>query len=186
MSEYPLIKYGSPTLAGIKVGNLMGVVCRDWAECREFLHTMNRKLNKKGIFLICLKFCDHRAWLYLFRPLALKKLLWNSRVMNLLKEKGYSTGNLGELLQSLKERLQAYCLKENFPHEIGFFLGYPIPDVLSFCENQGRNCLYCGNWKVYHDVEGARACFQRYKACTENFCSRYARGMSLESLAVKL
>jgi hypothetical protein len=52
-----------------------------------------------------------------------------------------------------------------FPHEVGFFLGYPPEDVIGFMENNGKGCKLCGTWKVYGDVEKARACFREYSLC---------------------
>jgi hypothetical protein len=48
------------------------------------------------------------------------------------------------------------------PHEIGLFLGIPLHDVLGFIKNSGKNYLYCGYWKVYEDVEGAKEMFEAY------------------------
>lgn len=46
------------------------------------------------------------------------------------------------------------------PDELGVFLGYPMKDIHSYITNQGKDFLYCGYWKVYHDVED---CLQKFK-----------------------
>ena len=50
---------------------------------------------------------------------------------------------------------------DDFPHEVGLFLGYPPGDVEGFRLNHGRNFKLCGLWKVYCDMEQATARFQR-------------------------
>ena len=51
---------------------------------------------------------------------------------------GYDTSNLEACLERLKERI-AQC--EEFPHEIGMFLGYPLEDVRGFIEKQRQELL---------------------------------------------
>lgn len=47
---------------------------------------------------------------------------------------------LEQLLERLSGRISA---SEDFPHEIGLFLGYPVDDVTGFIQNKGRNYLLC-------------------------------------------
>ena len=71
---------------------------------------------------------------------------------------------------------------QQFPHEIGLFLGYPPEDVQGFMKDchAGVKCVGC--WKVYGDEERSRKLFARYKRCTERFCRRMKNGASLERL----
>jgi hypothetical protein len=64
---------------------------------------------------------------------------------------------------------------EEFPHEIGFFLGYPPEDVLGFIRHRGARCKLCGTWKVYSDVEKARLLFGEYARCRQRLLE-YIRG----------
>jgi hypothetical protein len=63
-----------------------------------------------------------------------------------------------------------------FPHEIGFFLGYPPEDVLGFIRHRGAHCKLCGMWKVYSDVEKARLLFSEYARCKERLFEYIRRG----------
>jgi hypothetical protein len=63
-----------------------------------------------------------------------------------------------------------------FPHEIGFFLGYPPPDVLGFMRYRGARCKLCGPWKVYGDVERAAALFREYSGCKRRLLEHLQRG----------
>lgn len=48
---------------------------------------------------------------------------------------------------------------EDFPHEIGLFLGYPLEDVAGFMELGPCSCKCTGCWKVYGNVEAAKKKF---------------------------
>ena len=53
-----------------------------------------------------------------------------------LESCGYESGDTDFLLKQLSGRL---CLEQDYPHEIGLFLGYPLADVVGFIENRGWN-----------------------------------------------
>ena len=38
--------------------------------------------------------------------------------------------------------------EQGFPHEIGVFLGYPVEDVEGYMQNDGKNFLLVGYWKM--------------------------------------
>lgn len=44
-----------------------------------------------------------------------------------------------------------------FPHEIGFFFGYPAEDVFAFIREKGHNYKLVGDWKVYGDGKACPA-----------------------------
>ena len=70
-----------------------------------------------------------------------------------------------------------------FPHEIGYFLGYPCDDVYEFIAQRGENYKIFGAWKVYTNVEQALATFDAYRACTQHLTFIYQQGCSLAQLA---
>ena len=70
-----------------------------------------------------------------------------------------------------------------FPHEIGFFLGYPYDDVVGFIENKGENSLCSGCWKVYSRARDAQACFCCYKTCTAAYEDLFDEGVPIDCLA---
>ena len=73
---------------------------------------------------------------------------------------------------------------DEFPHEIGLFLGYPPEDVLGFIKNGAENCKRLGCWKVYGDEENALKTFKKYEKCTEIYSKLWNNGRSLERLTV--
>ncbi len=92
----------------------------------------------------------------------LKKVLFNKDVLNFLNKYGYpvDSNNLMDYIDFLEKRIIS---NEEFPHEIGIFLGYPLEDVIGFIEN--KECKLSGYWKVYHDDLKAREVFEKYKKC---------------------
>ena len=176
-----LIRHGAPTLAGLKTGNLFPWTFGDREDFQRDLARMNRVLVPRGLRLLPLRMEEGRALLYLFRPASLDRDLAQDAARVLLTQAGY--GDLGQrpCLRELTRRLKAH---EDFPHEIGLFLGYPPEDVRGFMQHQGRESKCTGCWKVYGDEETARQRFADYKACTADLCQRYAHGASLEILTV--
>jgi hypothetical protein len=75
--------------------------------------------------------------------------------------------------------------QEDFPHEIGLFLGYPPEDVRGFMEHRGCGCKCVGCWKVYGDVQRAAELFARYQQCTDIYLHAWQNGKSIEELAVR-
>ena len=181
MSEELLIQHCSPTLAGIKTGNLFSCPCTSKAEIMEDVRQLNRRLARKGLCIMPLKITEGRALLYLFRPDRLKKDLTDVEALRILQEAGYKSVSRCGCLTTLKRRLSE---GSDFPHEIGLFLSYPPEDVRGFIENHARNFKCSGIWKVYGDPDAARRTFDRYARCTTAYCRNYSRGFSIESLAV--
>ena len=60
MSEDLLIRHCSPTLAGIKTGNLFSCVCPCRKELTKSVSRLNRKLVPRGIRILPLRVCQGR------------------------------------------------------------------------------------------------------------------------------
>lgn len=181
MSEEMIVKHCSPTLAGMKTGNMF--VCRydSIDEMRDFVRHWNRVLSGKGLRVLPLRYKENSALIYIYRPAKLRKDLADERACRILHDRGYAMETPERCIARLVKRLSD-C--EEFPHEIGLFLGYPPEDVGGFIENKACNCKCCGCWKVYGDVQTAQKTFAKYKKCTEAYCTQYANGKSIERLAV--
>lgn len=81
---------------------------------------------------------------------SMEKVLSNKRCVNFLKFVGYSSNyELNEYMDELVFRLQS----EEFPHEIGVFLGYPLKDVLGFMGYGNKELVEIRNWRIYGDKE---------------------------------
>lgn len=180
MSEEMIIKHCSPTLAGIKTGNMFSCAFENPEQMKESIRSYNRLLSKKGLRVLPLRHKDNRTLVYIFRPEALKEDLCNGLACRILKDKGYSMKTADRCVVHLIKRIGEM---EVFPHEVGLFLGYPPEDVSGFICN--KECKFSGLWKVYGDVNAAQERFEQYKKCTESFSKRFADGCTLVSLAVE-
>lgn len=181
MSEEQIIRHCSPTLAGLKTGNMFASCYSDISEMRAAIRYWNHRLTKKGLRVLPLRYQDNRALIYIYRPHKLLCDLRNQTASRLLCQCGYGTGTPEFCIAQLIKRMHE-C--SEFPHEIGLFLGYPPEDVRGFIEHNAKGCKCVGCWKVYGDVEKAQDLFAKYKKCTDIYASQYIKGMSVERLTV--
>ncbi len=181
--EQKLIEQCAPTLANIKTGNLF-TYKYDCAQNADLeIKQWQKKLAFKGISITILRKDDQQALIYVYRLDALRKDLGNRQALGILKHYGYAHNKvrIGHYLARLKTRMISY---DEFPHEIGLFLGYPPTDVWGFICQKGRNCNLCGYWKVYGNSEQAAQKFAQYDACRELYKRLWLEGENLWQLTV--
>ena len=142
---------------------------------------MNRILVPKGLRLLPLRYQDHTALLYLYRPAELRVDLKDQLAEALLADAGYPDKGSEQCVAYLARRFRS---GGEFPHEVGLFLSYPPEDVAGFIANNARRCKCAGLWKVYGDEKRARRMFHAFKACTADYCRHLRSGRSLEELVV--
>lgn len=180
------------------------------AECRTRLLNViaqcNHELDQFGIHLSVLVWRPCGALVYVYRPADLMRYLSDPRAASALAAEGYDIHDLPSSLVHLAARItqassnaaeSAYgsslcALAQNgpcdrgctceFPHEIGYFLGYPYEDVHQFIVQHGENYKFFGAWKVYTNVEQALTTFDSYRACTQYLTNIYQQGRSLAQL----
>ena len=182
MSEDYLIRHCAPTLAGIKTANLFTCPYRERKDLLSFIRKTNRKLIRKGLRVLPLRFTEEKALIYVYRPGKLAADLSDSTAASILHSKGYCTGNCEKCIGQLARKIR--CEAE-FPHEIGLFLGYPPEDVNGFIINRGGGYKWVGNWKVYGDEEAAKKTCEKYKKCTDTYRSMFASGKTIMQLTVE-
>ena len=183
MLEQALIAHGAPTLARLKTGNLFNLACPSLEHLAEEMLALAPMLEAKGVKLTALRAKGGRCLMYLYRPQALEAALRDPETARFLREYGYPEG--GSAQKAIDRLRGRVCASEDFPHEIGVFLGYPLTDIRGFICNEGRNCLCCGCWKVYSDPERAMKLFARYRKCTEAYARLFAAGFPLSRLTVQ-
>ena len=179
MPEELVVRQCAPTLAGLKTGSLFRAACTDKKALLAQIRDLNQRLREKGLCLIPLRFRDGNALLYLYRPARLKIDLKNELARRTLGNAGYLDESPERCIVNLIRRFQG----EEFPHEIGFFLGYPYDDVVGFIENKGETSLCSGCWKVYSRARDAQACFCCYKTCTAAYEDLFDEGVPIDCLA---
>ncbi len=181
MSDEMFVCHCSPTLAGIKVGNMFSCSYNSTKELMSYIRKLNGVLVNKGLRVIPLKYGNGRALIYAFRLKALDNVLKNPVAVSILKKYGYTDIDVKSCISHLLKRFHSY---DEFPHEVGLFLGYPPEDVCGFIENRAEGYKIVGNWKVYGDEKAAEKTFNRYKRCTASYCSQLKKGCSIEQLTV--
>lgn len=93
-----------------------------------------------------------------YRKDSLENYLKEDKNQSYLEKLGYKKGfSFDDKLKQLKKRYATTC-----PHEMGIFLGIPVEDVCGFIMHQGKNCLLCRYWKVYHDLHNAQKQFESF------------------------
>lgn len=181
MSEELIVRHCSPTLAGLKTANLFRCSYTTKGELCEEIRRLNRLLSAKGLRILPLRITEHDALIYVYRPKRLKYDLSHAEASLILEQQGYFCDTPEKCIVRLISRLGE---NEDFPHEIGLFLGYPPEDVRGFMANDAKEPKLIGHWKVYGDAEKAERLFAAYKKCTESYMRSLTKGNTIECLAV--
>lgn len=180
MERY-FIEHCAPTLASIKCANLFSYSFSNQQEFEETMSDWNSQFRPKGIQLQVLRKRENKALIYMFRPRKLELLMQDSDVIDFLRQYGYTEFSPQAVVDRLGHRLQA---TDDFPHEVGVLLGYPLDDVKSFIANEGRNYRLMGLWKVYHNENEAVKTFAKFKKCRDVYTSLYDGGRTVMQMTV--
>ncbi|MDO5738067.1 MAG: DUF3793 family protein [Eubacteriales bacterium] len=183
-----LVQHCHAVLAGLKIANYFCLpksknLERQLAQWSK--HFADWDLKYK---ILC--HCPGKLGIYIYNEELLAERLQDERSRNFLRTYGYEDLEPEAALKKLSSRLKCSlikdcsCPQESFPHELGVFLGYPQADVESFISEAGKNYLYSGNWKVYHDVQAAKRCFDQYNLSLIYLRESIKRGRDL-SLALQ-
>lgn len=179
--EEDLIRHCAATLAGHKCASLFSCRGTSRAELEENVASVNTLLSGKGLRAHILKGCDRGALVYVYRVGALTRKLAAKEVHAFLVPYGYEDFSIEAALETLAQHI---VCGDDFPHEIGVFLDYPLADVAAFIKNEGRNCRCVGCWKVYYNEEQARRTFALYRKCRDVYLDCYQRGFGVARLTV--
>lgn len=151
----------APVLAGLKASNLFVIDQKNAGDVLD--------LFRKTRFQVRVLYQnDERTTFLVYQADRLASYLFSSQVWKILKTFGYELGCLDEVLDEFSKRYARYMQgSAEFPHEMGLMLEYPMEDVLGFIENEGKNSLYTGYWKVYGNLEEKLALFQQFNQAKE-------------------
>ena len=176
--EELIVLHCSPTLAMMKPACMFSYPVEDIQDMELQIKRQNLALNNKGIYFhVLVKRSTY--WLILvYHQTLLFQSLCRKDIQMFLLSHHYVYQNLEEALDTLKDHMK----EDDFPHEVGVFLGYPLEDVKSFIEHKGKNYASLGYWKVYHNQEEAMQLFERFSRCVDSFLKRFHEGVLLENL----
>ena len=181
MSEEMILRHCSPTLAGLKTGNIITCEYESASVLYENMREWNRVLGRKHLRMLPLSYFGGKAIVYIYRPSALRRDLDTEGARDLLDELGYPRSSPERCISELSVRLRRH---KSFPHEIGLFLGYPLGDVIGFIDNEGKNSRCTGCWKVYCNECEAMRTFARFDKCRAVYQKMWANGRSIVQLTV--
>lgn len=185
--ENQLIHYTSPTLLGIKQANLFSFSINDLKQYQAEIKKYNESMNKIDIYIDYLYCCCKRIFVIVYRKKKLLEYLNQSKVKKFLHNIGYpyqmsKNDDIKTMIAYLRKRTINY---NEFPHEIGFFLGYPSEDVFEYIKQKGENFKFYGYWKVYSNEDRARTTFKKYEKCKQILLKKVKTGTPiLEFLGV--
>ncbi len=177
-----IIEHSSPTLAGIKTANLFTVKYKNLSCLYLHIDEMNTKFSDKGVTIQILKIKGNTALIYVYRENMLICDMKDESSREILDSYGYKGLDVLSSIERLSKRLNDL---DEFPHEIGLFLGYPPQDVLGFICHKGKNCNLCGYWKVYGDTSEALKKFAKYDKCKAVYKKLWQEGRDILKLTVK-
>lgn len=181
MLERYLIAHCSPTLASLKTANLVTVSFTSEEDLEQQLAMWNEQLGDKGVSLLMMRKREDTALVYVCRKAKLQEDLQKPGVAQFLSAYGYEQNDVDYALERLASRLDE---GEEFPHEIGIFLSYPLGDVIGFIENAGKNSKCTGCWKVYCNECEAIKLFARFRKCKDIYQRLWNEGRTVHQLTV--
>ncbi len=166
----------APLITGLKVSNLL-IISKGNEE------VVKRILNRTGISYYRLIQTRTKTTFLLFRRNELEEFLSDENVRNVLMKAGYKSLQIDKILRTFSLRYEAYIQGDkSFPHEMGLLLGYPVEDVVGFVENNGKNFLYSGYWKVYENQKDKVKLFDKFKVAEETLIHLLSNGLSMSDI----
>lgn len=166
----------APLITGLKTSNLLNIAAEEFHQMQEII-----KGSHISWHLLLESPCKITVLLY--HKESLERYLEQPGVRGLLEEAGYESFTLEEVLKEFSARYRLYMeRKENFPHEMGLLLGYPVEDVDGFMKHKGENCLCNGYWKVYENRDRKRKLFERFENAKESLIQLLSCGVSMADI----
>lgn len=180
MSFDLLVRNCAPTLAGLKAGSIFPQHGTK-EELEEAVMLLDQSIKNKGVRARLLYKKDKGpSLIYVYRQRSIEKIIKDNDVRSFLAEYGYTNFSISACLDYLEQRLSY----DDFPHEIGIFLDYPLSDIRAFIKNKGKNCPCTGCWKAYTNISEAKRKFKQFKRCTVLYCSQISSEADIERFIV--
>lgn len=167
--EAVLATHCAPVLFGKKPAALFPQRCLP--DCCNW-----QQLRLRGFQMLRLYRGQQPPLIFVYHPRLLQAHLDQELTRHSLEAMGYPTHR--DWRAMLAHLCRRFRLAEAFPHEVGFFLGYPPEDVLGFMTG-AEDYKLCGPWKVYGDVDRAVTRFDEYNACRRLLLEHLGQGGSI-------
>lgn len=174
--ELQIVLQCAPTLAGIKTSNLL-IVPKDQEDQVRYV------LRHSGLMGYRLVYDRQRVVFLVFNRDMLMSYLAKDDIREFLAGYGYRTDAFGYSLRNFQERYDSYVHnREEFPHEMGVFLGYPLDDVVGFINNGGDGFVLSGYWKVYSNKTEAQELFEKFDNVKDDMVRMISKGLSIKEI----
>lgn len=171
--ETQIVMQCAPVIAGLKISNLLIVGEHN----REQVKTI---LKKTGLCWKELLNLNSQTTFLVYQPEKLKEYLMQQNVQELMRRLGYQSCTQKELVENVQKKYRDYMVyRHEFPHEMGLLLGYPAEDVYGFIENDGKNFLFSGYWKVYENMPAKKKLFMKFEQARETMLQLISCGISV-------
>lgn len=174
----PLVKRIGATIAGVKPAELLNIpyhyyYSSQWQETREAL------TSPGGLEIVEVKKKDNKVQVLFYHRDSLGKVLGRRSNYHFLVDSGYPREyTLERYLGCLLERLRG----EEFPHEIGVFLGYPLKDVKGFLGHPSLKLVEIKGWRIYGHRELSYRTYNRFREARKRVEEMLEGNMSLENI----
>jgi len=154
-------------VAGVKPANLISVLDRI-LPCGRNIHTLWEKhgqsvLAGSEIRAVEMQHREGHRLVLIYHPAQLDKVLQKCVVKKTLSRLGYCYESTAEALLCLRGRMG----REGFPHEVGFFLGYPVKDVYGYMGLCDLPLVGSGPWRMYGNLDASLATLNRHQAARQ-------------------
>ena len=174
--ERKLAFHAAPSLLGIKAASMLSL-SRNEFDISDNIKRFNKKAAAKDLHIAVLCECENKALILVYNRKLLERRLSDNIIRSFLAGYGYSEEmTFDECIARLSERIRE---NNDFPHEVGIFLDYPLEDVIGFIENGGANYKFCGCHKVYGDEVKAARTFSNYAKCRNFLCTKLNTGLDI-------
>ena len=166
----------SLVLSGIKPSNLL-IYSNHCEGC------ISEELKNTGAEHLKLYTGSKESVSIIFNREKLEKALLDEENRKFIKQYGYEDFSVNSVIEKLAGRYTEFKEgRAEFPHEMGIVLGYPLEDVSGFIENNGKNYLYSGYWKVYKNAEEKIQLFKIYKDIKKYFVEQIENGRQIHQI----
>lgn len=174
--ENQLVLQCAPLIVGLRMSNLFVIQ-------RCYLRKLYRLLKGSRIRLRVLYVEEDKVTILLYQFDMLASYLARRKAKELLLAEGYEKFDIEAILLMFTRRYRSYRNGErDFPHELGVILGYPLEDVEGFIQNDGKNYLYTGYWKVYANVPAKRDVFHMFELAKETLIGMLHQGIGINEI----
>ncbi len=148
----------STVFIGVKPAEILIADEKDLTNCILLKKSMKVKVLSKN---------NGRYKLFIYNESALTKTLTKKLVLKYLRVMGYDYKfSLESYVKKLTDKISKSAI---FPHEIGFFLGYPVKDVLGFMGLVKLPLTRTQGWRMYGDIKESCRIYEEIRFVREWF-----------------